>query len=103
MQANTARVVFSWNENDPANDDPESGPVYHGGSNRGSASLNLLGGLIDMPPDPLAGTVGSFNITVDNVRSVIVHKLNNYSNFIICTTCRLCVCVHIYTFGMLRI
>ena len=78
LQANTARVIFSWNENDPANDDPENGPVYHGVSNRGSASLNLLGGLIDMPPEPPADTVGSFNVTVDNVWSVVLH---NYSNF----------------------
>ena len=64
-QANTARVVYSWNENDPANDDAVNGPAYH--TNRGSASLNLLGGLLNMPPDPPAGTTGSFNITVDNV------------------------------------
>ena len=41
--------------------------MYHSGTNRGSASLNLLGGLLDMPPEPPAGTTGSFNITVDNV------------------------------------
>ena len=58
--------MFSWNDNDPANDDAVSGPAYH--SSRGSASLNLLGGLQNMPPDPPAGTTGSFNITVDNVR-----------------------------------
>ena len=73
-QANTARVVFSWNENDPANDDPENGSVYHGFINHGSASLNLLGGLIDMPPEPPANTVGFFNITVDNVRSAIYRR-----------------------------
>ena len=67
-------MVFSWNENDPANDDPENGPLYHGFTNRGSASLNLLGGLINMPPEPPAGTIGSFNITVDNVRSIIVYQ-----------------------------
>ena len=43
--------------------------MYHGGSNRGSASLNLLGGLLDMPPESPAGTTGSFNIIVDNVSS----------------------------------
>ena len=66
IQANTARVVFSWNDRDPENDDPETGPMYHG-NNRGSASLNLLGGLVNPPPEPPADMVGSFNITVQNV------------------------------------
>ena len=57
--------MYSWNDNDPANDDAVSGPAYH--SSRGSASLNLLGGLQNMPPQPQAGTTGSFNVTVDNV------------------------------------
>ena len=69
MQANTARVVFSWNENDPTNDDAETGLVYHGFNNRGSASLNLLGGLINIPADPPAESIGSFNVTVNNVSS----------------------------------
>lgn len=57
--------MYSWNDNDPLNDSP-SGPMYHAG-NRGSASLNLLGGLVSVPPDPPAGTSGSFNITVQSV------------------------------------
>ena len=77
LQANITHVVFSWSENDPANDDPENGPAYHGFSNRGSASLNLLEGLIDMLPEPLAGTVGSFNITMDNVWSVIIITISH--------------------------
>ena len=60
-------LYSAGNDNEPANDDPKNGPVYHGGSNRGLASLNLLGGLLDMPSEPPAGTTGSFNITVDNV------------------------------------
>ena len=58
-------MVFSWNDNDPENDDPGS-PGYHA-TNRGTASLNLLGGLVNAPPEPPADMVGSFNITVDNV------------------------------------
>ena len=52
--------MYSWNDNDPTNDDVVSGPAYHS-SRRGSASLNLLGGLQNMPPDPPAGATGSFN------------------------------------------
>ena len=66
LQPNTARVVFSWNDNDPVNDDAESGPMYHS-ANRGSASLNLLGGLVNPPLPPSADMIGSFNVTVDNV------------------------------------
>ena len=85
MQANTARVVFSWNDNDPANDDPDSGPMYHGSNNRGSASLNLLGGLINMPPEPQAGTTGSFNITVNNVSLKILNIKLAVNNELIST------------------
>ena len=67
--------MFSWNDNDPTNDDAVSGPAYH--TSRGSASLNLLGGLQNMPPEPQAGTIGSFNVTVDNVS---VKKKHFYRN-----------------------
>ena len=63
LQANTARVVFSWNPNDPADKDS---PTYHGTERRGSTSLNLLGGLVD-PPE-LPDDLDSFSIRVSNVR-----------------------------------
>ena len=63
-QANTARVVFSWNDVDPTMPDG-SDAMYHGTTGRGSASLNLLGGLPDPPPDP--SDTRSFTFTVNNV------------------------------------
>ena len=62
MQANTARVIFSWNDNDPTTPDG-SDAMQH--MVRGSASLNLLGGLLDPPPEP--ADTRSFTFTVNNV------------------------------------
>ena len=39
--------------------------MYHGMPQRGSASLNLLGGQREIPPDPI--DVQSFTIAVNNV------------------------------------
>ena len=61
-------MVYAWNDNDPANNDPDNGPMYHGG-NRGSASLNLLSG-IPNPTVPDPNTVQSFTLGVENVRSI---------------------------------
>ena len=57
-------MIFSWNEADPTNNDPTA-VMYHGTTNRGSASLNFLGGQQDPPPDP--DDVQSFSVTVNNV------------------------------------
>ena len=62
MQPNTARVIFSWNDNDPATQDG-SDAMQH--VIRGSASLNLLGGLPDPPTEP--NDTRSFQFTVNNV------------------------------------
>ena len=62
VQANTARVIFSWNDNDPTTPDG-SDAMQH--MVRGSASLNLLGGLTDPPPEP--ADTRSFTFTVNNV------------------------------------
>ena len=62
MQANTARVVFSWNDNDPTTPD-RNDAMRH--MVRGSASLNLLGGLPDPPPEP--ADTRSFTFRVNNV------------------------------------
>ena len=62
-QANTARVIFSWNDVDPTMPDG-SDAMQH--TTRGSASLNLLGGLSDPPPEP--SDTRSFAFTVNNVR-----------------------------------
>ena len=64
LQANTARVVFSWNDNDPTMPDG-SDAMQHTTNDRGSASLNLLGGLRSIPPDP--SDTRSFAFTVNNV------------------------------------
>jgi hypothetical protein len=68
-QADTSRVVFAWNNDDPANDDPDA-VVYHG-ENRGSSNLNLLSGVTNPPmnEDP----VESFTLAVDDVRA---HKFS---------------------------
>ena len=64
MQANTARVIFSWNNADPVNDDPAQAE-YHGPVNRGSFSINLLGAQQEVPPDPV--DLQTFEIIVDTV------------------------------------
>jgi len=50
LQPDTSRVVFSWNDADPTRPDG-SDAMYHQ-MNRGSASVNLLGGLPNPPPAP---------------------------------------------------
>ena len=64
MQVQTTLVVFSWNDNDPTAEDG-GGAMYHQ-SNRGSASVNLLGRLSDAPPEP--SNTRFFTFTVKNVR-----------------------------------
>ena len=61
-QANTARVIFSWNDVDPTMPDG-SDAMRH--TTRSSASLNLLGGLPDPPPEP--SDTRSFTFRVNNV------------------------------------
>lgn len=56
---------------DPPNNDPNA-VAYHGATSRGSASLNLLGGLPDPPPEP--DDAQSFLLGVTNVSQT---KLNN--------------------------
>ena len=66
-QADTSRVVFAWNDDDPANDDPDA-VVYHG-ENRGSSSLNLLSGVTTPPENEDPSLVHSFTLAVDDVRA----------------------------------
>ena len=66
LQADTSRVIYAWNSNDPTDDDPEA-IAYHGTTNRGAASLNLLSGVTNPPQDD--GNLQSFTIQVENVRS----------------------------------
>ena len=47
LQFETSRVVWSWNDNDPV----DNVPAFHQ-LNRGSTSLNLLGGQTSRPQDP---------------------------------------------------
>ena len=44
--------------------------MYHGRDNRGSASLNLLGGLTNPPPEPEDSQ--SFFLGVENVRHIVI-------------------------------
>ena len=62
LQANTARVIFSWNDVDPTMPDG-SDAMRH--TTRSSASLNLLGGLPDPPPEPSDSE--TFFVGVDSV------------------------------------
>lgn len=59
---NTARVVYSWHSNDPADADSA---MYHTQTQRGAVSLNLLGGQRELPPDP--SDLQSFTVAVNNV------------------------------------
>ena len=61
-QANTARVIFSWNDVDPTMPNG-SDAMRH--TTRSLASLNLLGGLPDPPPVP--SDTRSFTFRVNNV------------------------------------
>ena len=63
VQKNTAKVVFSWGAADPA----DISLTYHGEKERGSVSLNLLGGLVDVPPQP--SDAQNFTVAVNQVSS----------------------------------
>ena len=65
LQSSTARVVWSFNRNDPT-DPSGSDAVRH--DYKGSRSLNLIGGMHPSGSIPLPGT-HSLDITVTNVRS----------------------------------
>ena len=67
LQTDTARVIFAWNEADPAGDDPNA-VMYHE-SNRGVQNLNLLGGQQEVPPDP--ADIQSFDVVVNSVRKFL--------------------------------
>ena len=47
--------------NDPANDNPDNGPMYHGG-NRGTTSLNLLSGITNPSVDEDPNAIKSFTL-----------------------------------------
>ena len=68
MQADTSRVVYAWNDNDPENDDADDGPMYHGAGNRGAAPLNLLSGVTNPVNVKADSFIRSFTLGVENVR-----------------------------------
>ena len=69
LQADTSRVVYAWNDNDPENDDADDGPMYHGAGNRGAAPLNLLSGVTNpINVEAGQGSIRSFTLAVENVR-----------------------------------
>ena len=65
LQAETARVIFSWNDVDPTMPDG-SDAMRH--TTRGAASINLLGGLINPPPEPSDSE--TFFVGVDSVSNL---------------------------------
>ena len=65
-------MIYAWNEADPDGDDP-SEVMYHGNMNRGTQSLNLLGGQQEVPPDP--SDLENFDVTVQNVSSIVQYML----------------------------
>ena len=70
VQADTSRVVYAWNDNDPENDDADNGPMYHN-ANRGAAPLNLLSGVTNpVNMDDGQATFQTFTLGVENVRFV---------------------------------
>ena len=72
MQADTSRVVYAWNDNDPENDDANDGPMYHGAGNRGAAPLNLLSGVTNPVNVEADSFIRSFTLGVENVRLFVL-------------------------------
>ena len=64
LQVGTTRVIYAWNEADPAGNDPNA-VLNHGTRNRGTQSLNLLGGQQEVPSDP--ADLETFDVAVQNV------------------------------------
>lgn len=62
MQAETARVVWSFSRNDPEDPLGETAQFH---DYQGSVSLNLLGGLSNPPKQP--DNMEFFDLTVTNV------------------------------------
>ena len=60
LQADTARVIYSWHTQDP-----DSQGTFMKHTERGSASINFLGGLTAKPSDP--ADLRSFRVSVSNV------------------------------------
>ena len=64
-------MVYSWNDMDPAGNNPNAA-AYHGMGQRGTQSINLLGGLQDPRPDPSG--FKSFVIKVNDVRVLLMQR-----------------------------
>ena len=63
MQVGTARIVWSFSNNDPS-DPLGANAEFH--NYQGSVSVNLLGGLTSPPSEPT--DLQSFDLAVSNVR-----------------------------------
>ena len=68
-------MIYAWNDNDPENDDAETGPMYHGAAYRGAAPLNLLSGVTNPQVEAGQGSLQSFTLAVENVRSLNIHSV----------------------------
>eukprot|EP00731_Ephydatia_muelleri_P011381 Em0006g275a len=82
IKPDTARVVFSWGAADPA--DASLSGQYHG-SNRGSVSLNLLGGLVNPPPQP--SDAKNFTIAVNQISPKISPNNGMYVHHMLLYQC----------------
>lgn len=70
MQVGTARVVWSFNINDPSDPLGMDANIHN---YKGSLSINLLGGLINPPSEP--ADLQSFDLTISNVRETLMHAI----------------------------
>lgn len=70
LQTQTTPVVFSWNDNDPTAEDGSDATRHQ---IRGAASVNLLGGLVNPPPEP--SDTQSFTLRANNVCTMIIFFL----------------------------
>ena len=74
MQAETARVVWSFSRNDPEDSLGETAQFH---AYEGSVSINLLGGLSNPPNQP--DNMEYFDLTVTNVCRLLIIILSSSS------------------------
>lgn len=81
FQADTARVIYSWHDEDPADRDSLAKHRV-----RGSRSVNLLGGLQNPPNDP--ELLSNFIIAAEDVSAIqsALHWPNRSSYCIVLST-----------------
>ena len=68
VQPETARVIWAFHDTDDPMSEELTFSLIH--SEKGFASLNLLGGLPDVQPDP--EDLQHFDLTVDDVSKIVI-------------------------------